>query len=254
MKSHMRTFLNSGNDIETVEQMKTAIESGGGICGVRIKLCPLDCPHKQGPNYKLRWEGMSFVNNVTYEKKGMRVWRAYGIGKGKFLPWSDFQDLDNFSMPHLTVIKDTCHPKQPFSPIRARKSSTKESRATVLPDPEYEDSDAEEHGSTMGLFTCTEEGCVKSFQRFSSLQNHLDVGKHNYVLEQETFLDKAMVQYAEKLEQGASSLESPLFECASKAVCCLSSFTRMGLEVCCNNSSTLDQRAKEVPHRFVSYQ
>ncbi|KAK2564634.1 hypothetical protein P5673_012106 [Acropora cervicornis] len=215
VKSHMRTLLNSGNDIETVEQMKTAIESGGGVRGVRVKLCALDYQHKQGP--KPRWEGVSFVNNVTYEKKGMRVWRAYGIGKGKFLPWSDFQDLDNFSMPHLTVIKDTCHPKQPFSAIRAPKSSTKESSATVLPYPEYEDNDAEQHGSTVGLFTCIEEGCVKSFQRFSSLQNHLDVGKHNYVLERETFLDKAMVQYAEKLGQGASSLERPLFECASKA-------------------------------------
>ena len=99
-------------------------------------------------------------------------------------------------MPHLTVIKDTYHPKQPFNPFRARESSAKESSATVLPDPEYKDSNAEEHGSTVGLFTCTEEGCVKSFQRFSSLQNHLDVGKHNYILEQETFLDKAMVQYA----------------------------------------------------------
>ena len=54
----MRTFLNSGNDIETVEQMKTAIESGGGIRGVRVKLCSLDYPRKEGP--KLRWEGVSF--------------------------------------------------------------------------------------------------------------------------------------------------------------------------------------------------
>ncbi|KAK2549835.1 hypothetical protein P5673_029657 [Acropora cervicornis] len=179
VKSHMRTFLNSGNELETVKQMKTAIESGG------------DYPHKQGP--KLRWEGMSFVNNFTYERKGMRVWRAYGIGKGKFLPRSDFQDLDNIFMPHLTVIKDTCHLKQPLSAIRACKSSSKESSTTVLPDPEYEDSDVEQHGSTVGLFTCIEEGCVKSFQRFSSLQNHLDLGKHNYVLDRETFLDQSVL-------------------------------------------------------------
>ena len=134
VKSHIRTFLNSGNELEKVEQMKTAIESGGGILGARVKICALDYPHKQG--LKFRWEGMSFVNNVTYENKGMRVWRAYGIGKGKFLPWSDFQDLNNIFMPHLTVIKDTCHHKQPFSAIRARKSSTKESSTTVLPDPE----------------------------------------------------------------------------------------------------------------------
>ena len=65
-------------------------------------------------------------------------------------------------MPHLTVIKDTCHPKQPFSPIRARKSSTKESSATVLPHPEYEDSDAEEHGSTVGLSLAQKKGVSKT--------------------------------------------------------------------------------------------
>ena len=53
--------------------------------------------------------------------KGIRVWRAHGIGKEKFLPWSDFQDLYNFFMPHLAAIKDTRHPKQSFSPVRARK-------------------------------------------------------------------------------------------------------------------------------------
>ena len=66
VKGHMGTFLNSGIELETVEQMKTATQSSGGIHGVRVKLCALDYPHKQGP--KLRWEGMSFVNNVTYEK------------------------------------------------------------------------------------------------------------------------------------------------------------------------------------------
>ena len=91
VKNHMRKFLNSGNDIEIVEQMKTAIESGGGIRDVRVKPCALDCPHKQGP--KLRWEGVSFVNNVTYEKKGMRVWRAYGLVKGNLCLGATFKIL-----------------------------------------------------------------------------------------------------------------------------------------------------------------
>lgn len=211
VKSHMRAFLNSGNDIETAEQMKTAIESDGGIRGVRVILCALDCPQQVS---KFKWEGVSFVNNIVYEKNGMKVWRAYGIGNGKCLPWSDFEDLDKFSLPHIKVIKDASHPKEPFGPIKARKS-TEGSSASALPDPEYEDSDLEEHDSPGGLFVCPEEGCIKAFQRYSSFQNHLDVGKHKYVLERETFLDKAMVQYAEKLEQGASSLESPLFESAS---------------------------------------
>ena len=35
-KSHMRTHLNAGHDIETASQMMTAIESSGGIAGVRV--------------------------------------------------------------------------------------------------------------------------------------------------------------------------------------------------------------------------
>ena len=47
------------------------------------------------------------------------------------------------------------------------------------------------------------EGCIKSFQQFSSLEKHLDCGKHKYALEHETLYDKAMTMYAAKLEHGA---------------------------------------------------
>ena len=117
--------------------------------------------------------------------------------------------------------------------------------------PEYEDSNVEQHGSTVGLFTCIEEGCVKSFQRFSSLQNHLDLGKHNYVLERETFLDKVMVQYVEKLEQGASSLESPLFECASKALSVVTPILQGWTLKCA--ATTRRRLTKEQKNKFVPY-
>ena len=69
-------------------------------------------------------------------------------------------------------------------------------------------SDVEEETSQGSkLFPCPENGCVKSFQRFSNLENHLDFGKHNYALERETFLDKAMLAYATKLDKRDISLE-----------------------------------------------
>jgi hypothetical protein len=43
-------------------------------------------------------------------------------------------------------------------------------------------------------------GCVKSFQRFSSLEKLLDFGKHTYALERETFFDEALLSYPTKLE------------------------------------------------------
>ena len=54
--------------------------------------------------------------------------------------------------------------------------------------------------SGSGLYPCPEEGCIKSYQRFSSLQNHLDCGRHVRSLEQESMIDKAVRGYAAKLE------------------------------------------------------
>ena len=39
IKSHMRIYLNAGNDIETPEQMREAILSSGGVPGVNVALC-----------------------------------------------------------------------------------------------------------------------------------------------------------------------------------------------------------------------
>lgn len=55
------------------------------------------------------------------------------------------------------------------------------------------------------MLFCTEEGCIKSYQRLSSRQNHLDCGKHQYVLERETLYNKAMLKYAAQLEEGTST-------------------------------------------------
>ena len=73
-------------------------------------------------------------------------------------------------------------------------------------------SSSEDEEETPKLFPCPSDGYIKSFQRFSSLQRHPDVGNHKYVLERETLLDKAMLSYAAKLDQGCGSLENQPLE------------------------------------------
>jgi len=68
---------------------------------------------------------------------------------------------------------------------------------------QQKDSDEESSEKRSGLFHCPEEGCVKSFQQYSSLEKHLDCDTHKYALEHETLYDKARVMYAAKLEHGA---------------------------------------------------
>ena len=82
IKSHMRTHLNAGNDIKTALQMITAIESSGGIAGVRVTVSG---PQPTAKSTPVKREGVSFINNIGYTKEGLHVWRAYGIGSGKFL-------------------------------------------------------------------------------------------------------------------------------------------------------------------------
>ena len=55
-------------------------------------------------------------------------------------------------------------------------------------------------------FFCSEEGCIKSYQRHSSLQKHLECGRHKYVLEYETLYDRAVLGYASRLEKGPSAV------------------------------------------------
>ena len=45
------------------------------------------------------------------------------------------------------------------------------------------------------LFSCPNEGCVKTYQRHSNLEKHLEVGKCQLQLEKETLLDKAKTSY-----------------------------------------------------------
>ena len=58
----------------------------------------------------------------------------------------------------------------------------------------------EEEDSNAAIFSCPEEGCVKTFVRYSSMQRHLDCGKHQRALERYTLLDRAAVGYAQRLE------------------------------------------------------
>lgn len=63
-----------------------------------------------------------------------------------------------------------------------------------------------------------EEGCVKSFQQYSSLEKYLDCGKHHYALEQERLQNKAMTMCATKLERGAGVLPEIVDEGAPMSV------------------------------------
>ena len=96
-------------------------------------------------------------------------------------------------MPHIS-----------FNVVKARRSS--EPLPNPSPAVESQQSTVDDDSSDLedeSLFFCQEEGCIRSFQRLSSLEKHLDYGSDKDALKQETLCDKAILAYAVKLEQGA---------------------------------------------------
>ena len=67
----MRTHLNTGHDIETALQMHmmTAIESSGGIAGVRVTVSG---PQPTAKSTPVKWEGVGYTRNIGYTKEGLQ--------------------------------------------------------------------------------------------------------------------------------------------------------------------------------------
>ena len=179
---------------------------------VRVVLCDTQTI----PNLvSLKWDGVSFINNIEYGNEGTRVWRSYAVGPGKFLPWSKFNFQENYSVPVLNILKEAKVPKAEFTLVIARRNSAQtqlaEDQVTVgvAEDTGGQDDDDVEYRSELSR-VLHEDGCIKSFQRFSSLQRRLEVGKHSYALKNEMLFHKAMVAYATKLEQGITTSDNPI--------------------------------------------
>ena len=168
--------------------MRDAILSSGGVPGVNVALCKT----VQVPTVlSSKIEGISQLSNVEYKEEGLLLWRAYGIGDGKLIP------TDKLHCPSpsdlLTLTGVTRSYSSAFTSVKGRciKASLRD------PDPPLH---IEEENSNAAIFSCPEEGCVKTFERYSSTQRHLDCGKHQRVLERYTLLDRAAFGYAQRLE------------------------------------------------------
>ena len=74
----------------TANDLKDAILSNNGVRGVRVAL--VNCRREVlSPAPTMKWEGVSSLNNFSYEDDRVTVWRAYSIGGGKIIPWSELE-------------------------------------------------------------------------------------------------------------------------------------------------------------------
>ena len=142
-------------------------------------------------NPMIKWDGISTLNNFQFHPSGVQVWKAYKIGPGKLFPWRDIQCGSSSSCP-LEVLESPVQTQRScFRVVRARQDQTSTGSKGFSSSCQH--SESSEDGAVMaqerGIFSCPEESCIKTFQRSSALQAHLDEGRHKHALEKETLLD-----------------------------------------------------------------
>ena len=83
-KSHIRMFINEGNDVTNARQMKDTLLSHGGIKGIRaaLRVDPLEESVSGAPS---KIAGIIKLNNFRFTGGNLIAWRAYAVGKGKLL-------------------------------------------------------------------------------------------------------------------------------------------------------------------------
>ena len=189
----MRRFLNEGSDVKTASNMKAAIESYGGIKGCYAAVCQVQ-PSAQTMT-KHTMTGVQALHNFSYENGGMRVWRAFDVGPGKFYSAAQLARLGTPQGPtELVTVELFSKPTVETGTYQQRAEPTRAisepGPSRELPSPSQIDEDSE-------MFSCHVAGCIKTFQSFSALQKHLDVGKHMVKLAKESAYDEIKRKWTE---------------------------------------------------------
>ncbi|KAJ8264352.1 hypothetical protein GJAV_G00148160 [Gymnothorax javanicus] len=196
IKAHMTIQLNEGHDIDTGQYIVNAMTSAGDVAGLNITLSDA----LPSAPLSVRLDGVSFISNVEYGQRSIRIWKAYNIGPGKSIDLMKINKAQSLAIPPLSTKRD--EGLECFSRPRASVSTGK-AKTTIEAVSMIESN----------LFCCPEEGCVKSYQRLSSLQQHVDCGKQERRLENQMMLDRAALGYASELQwQSTSAPHSPFTE------------------------------------------
>ena len=78
----MRRYINEGNDINTANDMKVAIESYGEVKGCYATVAEIQDSFQSMTKHSMT--GIQAQNNFLFESAGLRVWKAYNVGTGRF--------------------------------------------------------------------------------------------------------------------------------------------------------------------------
>ena len=209
MKTCIRRFCDEGHDILTAGDMTSAL-SERPVKGTSACVCEVDEAKLTLEVNKI--DGFSKLHNVQIDEKTIRVWKSYRIGRGKEISFDQLVTKDQ---------GDTCLiVKEEFFPFH--NSRVYQSRDFVAEDSDEGNRHHDLDNSDIEIFECSEPGCVKSFQLFSELEAHLDVGDHRVEAERqsETLYDTIRTDWVERFTKTVNITEDepcePVFQSESE--------------------------------------
>ncbi len=171
-KSHVTRYLNEGNDVMTALDNKRALESNNGVKGV----VPYVVEGVSASSTKVpRITGISLLHNFEYDPNGLRVWKAFNIGKGKLLEWDEFDKNSQCFPQELAVVEEG---DKDHAYVFAAES--KEAETHHVHDQEENETVGDSTVDESAMFHCPEPGCVKQYVTWGRLQRHIAAEKHAF--------------------------------------------------------------------------
>ena len=163
MKAAIRKYCAERHDIMNVGAMQEALKERP-VKGTTAAVAILDESSKILEVQKIKQ--FSELHNFRYEESGIRLWKTYAVGVGRLIPWQSLyirhQGCTNISLMEgkgfftNTEIRDLHRP---------RKCQASKDHVEIDDQP--------------SMFVSPEEGCNCTFDSFSELELHTDVGIHD---------------------------------------------------------------------------
>ena len=129
-----------------------------------------------------RITGISLLHNFEYDSNGLRVWKAFEIGKGKLLMWSEFDKNSQCFPQELSVVEEG-------DKDQAYVFASKEVEPHDICVEEDNDLVKDSTVDESAMFHCPESGCVKQYLSWGRLQRHIAAEKHTFQTKNEPVED-----------------------------------------------------------------
>ncbi|CAC5417586.1 unnamed protein product [Mytilus coruscus] len=117
MRSKMKMFVSSGNNISSAEEMQAAIMSGAGVTGCQCAVAEMDTSKQEMTSH--RFKGVNSFSNLEFEDGDILVWNSYNIGIGKKIPRSSVLRQEQ-GETGLNVINDFSEPSATYGALKSK--------------------------------------------------------------------------------------------------------------------------------------